>query len=447
MYRFRSLENLIGEFKELEKQEIYFASLSELNDPLERNIQFYWEGDEILWRNLFKHYVLCLENTVSYSRLIDENEKIPEKVISPFIYEENLPTEEYKKHIQEIFDDFFSKKVIKSILRFILSIPHKIYEDEILFYLFLISSTALDSIFKIDYQNGLLKDMSIYKNNDIKKFEKSIENLEKADIWNSKEEFSYKKLIKFINGFNSGFQYKLLIEKTVSPKFQTVFIDFPKIYLNNIKKLTYPDVYIACFMDNCLDSSIWGTYGNNHTGICLKFKSTSNIFKLKSLEESREYNFEKINYTTHSKQRNFFTSLGRLSGNQLVGQWFTYNSIKSNYYDNVFSIKEKWREEYWNFFHETLLIKLPSWSNEKESRIILYDNLSIYSEPQKRLFKYDFSDLESIIFGMKTPHEDKQKIIKIIQKKCKENSRDKLDFFEMKYDVEKQSIQPEKIFI
>lgn len=48
MYRFRSLENLIAKYQELEKQEIYFASLSELNDPLEGHLILYWEGDEII---------------------------------------------------------------------------------------------------------------------------------------------------------------------------------------------------------------------------------------------------------------------------------------------------------------------------------------------------------------------------------------------------------------
>ncbi len=34
-YRFRSLRHLLSEHHELEKQEIYFAPLSDLNDPME----------------------------------------------------------------------------------------------------------------------------------------------------------------------------------------------------------------------------------------------------------------------------------------------------------------------------------------------------------------------------------------------------------------------------
>jgi hypothetical protein len=35
MYRFRTIENLLGKYKELDNQEIYFASPGELNEPIE----------------------------------------------------------------------------------------------------------------------------------------------------------------------------------------------------------------------------------------------------------------------------------------------------------------------------------------------------------------------------------------------------------------------------
>lgn len=51
MYRFRSVESLIGKYQELEKQQIYFASVDELNDPLEGTRQYFWKGDRIIWMN------------------------------------------------------------------------------------------------------------------------------------------------------------------------------------------------------------------------------------------------------------------------------------------------------------------------------------------------------------------------------------------------------------
>jgi hypothetical protein len=63
-YRFRSVDALLGERAELDSQEIYFASPAELNDPMEGFKDLYWQGDEIVWRNLIRHYALCLLNTV-----------------------------------------------------------------------------------------------------------------------------------------------------------------------------------------------------------------------------------------------------------------------------------------------------------------------------------------------------------------------------------------------
>src|SRR5271163_1763191 len=60
VYRFRSTPALLDGFHELTNQEIYFASPSELNDPLEGYKDLFWKGDEIAWRNLLRHYLLCL---------------------------------------------------------------------------------------------------------------------------------------------------------------------------------------------------------------------------------------------------------------------------------------------------------------------------------------------------------------------------------------------------
>ncbi|PJI31318.1 hypothetical protein [Acinetobacter pseudolwoffii] len=60
-YRFRSLDNLLGKYKELENQEIYFASPSEQNDPMEGYHEIYFQGDAIVWTNFFKNYLILLD--------------------------------------------------------------------------------------------------------------------------------------------------------------------------------------------------------------------------------------------------------------------------------------------------------------------------------------------------------------------------------------------------
>ena len=59
LYRFRSIYAVIDR-SELSNQEIYFAPSEKLNDPMEGYKDVFWSGDLIVWRNLLRHYLLCL---------------------------------------------------------------------------------------------------------------------------------------------------------------------------------------------------------------------------------------------------------------------------------------------------------------------------------------------------------------------------------------------------
>ena len=49
IYRYRPMKSVLGEFQELEKQEIYFASIDELNDPMEGFVSPFYKGCDIHW--------------------------------------------------------------------------------------------------------------------------------------------------------------------------------------------------------------------------------------------------------------------------------------------------------------------------------------------------------------------------------------------------------------
>ena len=56
VYRFRSVDALIGPRKELYRQTIYLARPDELNDLAEDTVNVVWSGDEVLWSNLITYY-------------------------------------------------------------------------------------------------------------------------------------------------------------------------------------------------------------------------------------------------------------------------------------------------------------------------------------------------------------------------------------------------------
>ena len=56
IYRFRSIDALLGSRKELSRQTIYLARPDELNDLAEDTVNVVWCGDDVLWSNLITYY-------------------------------------------------------------------------------------------------------------------------------------------------------------------------------------------------------------------------------------------------------------------------------------------------------------------------------------------------------------------------------------------------------
>ena len=104
IYRFRSIDALLGKRAELERQEIYFASTKQLNDPVEGYKDLFWKGDAIAWKNFLRHYVLCLMQTI-----LRALENVEEYVVTS----ENLPVrmipEELHPEIRNIFNAICAK--------------------------------------------------------------------------------------------------------------------------------------------------------------------------------------------------------------------------------------------------------------------------------------------------------------------------------------------------
>lgn len=462
MYRFRAVSNLIGEFQELQKQQIYFAHPEQLNDPMEGMRRYFWQGDEIVWRNLLKHYLLCLEHVVLLARLTEENEQIKKDDIPVYKSVEHLPTEQYKERIQEIYDVFFSNRFVQSYLHFIINNPYKIYSEELYVYLKFLLRYALNAIFEVDARHGLITFSD--EINGLKENEQAdafFSNWDKiSEFPNSKE--MYEQIMKVLYEIMKEMDFQHIIKLEDSVKMQNIYVEFPQMYIEAIKALTYPEAYLACFMDNCTNSSIWGTYGDNHRGVCLKYKikdeknPTLNLKTIKGYSSSSgniygyvEFPLKKMMYSKEFDELDFFRNIGRLAVNQLNRQWYTndkgdYSSCSEHFSTN--ENEEEWRHIHWEYFETAYLKKLPAWSHEREYRIILSSVLDSFNESKNRLLEYNFEELEAIIFGMKTPKEDRKKIIDIVTEKCKIEGIEEFDFYEMAYSNINQEMYTRKIF-
>ncbi|MEM5720267.1 DUF2971 domain-containing protein [Proteus mirabilis] len=439
----------------MEKQEIYFASLDQLNDPMEGYRKYYWKGDKIVWENLFKHYILCLESTITLVGLCDDEEiELVSQSLPIYLTKDDLETDLYKNRIGRIYKLFFQDKFIQLLLNIISSNPYRAYREELYFYLRIIHIKAIKSIVNVNIQDGLIKN-KIFK--DLVFDEFNYEHLNSKDFWNELNEQEYRVFISELNHILKQLNMKTLIETGDNPKIQTILIEFPELYINQILQLVYPATYIACFMREYRDSSIWGTYGDNHKGVCLKFKTNLNNPKLKLKAISswnsssgynyqfREFDFRLVNYTNEVYELDFFTNLGRLPMPKIQEWYKNENGELSICAQNIFKDEEKWRKTHWEQFEPSLLRKLPDWKKEKEYRILLTSILDGYEDPNNRLLKYDFNDLETLIFGVRTPVKERKEIINIIESKCIKNDRKKFDFYEMHYSSLRGKLESRKI--
>ena len=444
MYRFRKIENLLGEYEELEKQEIYFSDISSLNDPMEGFREYFWSGDLVVWKNLLRHYLLCLERIVTLAWVREElftSEDIP-----VFLGEGMLPTTEYKQMFLEICDRFFEIDGVNEYLEFLASSPRKISREELCIHLTFIHRLACQIIAEIhkehhELQLNLSMSHADYSNR-LKQYVGAW-----REIGNNKED-----LRKIDALFTRPLDLELMVGSDDIPIIKrnwfAILTQFPKDYLNEIIKLLYPEGYVACFVDDCTNAAVWAHYGDGHRGVCLKFKTTEKdscpTIDLRGITGWRNsepvygyqtFKFHKINYSNQFPSIDFFKFLGRLPIPQLLRQWYSDrdgNRTPCADWMNADTIDD-WRKEYWNNYEHGFFTKLKEWEYEQEQRLLLSSGLDFCKEPETRKFTYKFEDLEAIIFGMRTRIEDKIRIKRIIDAKCKEHNRDNFDFYQASY--------------
>lgn len=460
-YRFRSIENLIGKHQELANQEIFFASPESLNDPMEGFKDIYWQGDAIVWRNFFRNYLVCLERLCLLLQLVGEQEPLNETMIPITSNEDQLPTEEAKNLTKEVQREFFGKDVINQLIERIASRSKPIRRNELYFYLSNIHLLAIETILRIFEIKGLRP--SSETNMPVKEMEEKLasvvksvdllEQFEKEDTSAPAEQF-YEALRHTTDQLHLIGKANLPDQSEFSNR-NFVIRDFPEKYLNSVEKLLYPEWYAACFMAECSNASVWGHYGDNHTGVCLKFKAVlSNEQPFISLHGingwsgngpmlgPRSHQFHKVRYESRFIEVDFFQSLGRLPIPILKKFWFTDEQGKRSECANaILSLpNDEWRNSYWLRFHEGITTKSKDWEYEKEYRLILSGSFIDFDEPSSRKLKYGFSDLDGIIFGIKTKMEDKLKIMKIIEGKCLSEGRKDFNFYQASYSHKKGCI-------
>ncbi|MFK3698029.1 DUF2971 domain-containing protein [Serratia bockelmannii] len=463
IYRFRSINSLIGEYNELESQTIFFASPETLNDPMEGFRDIFWQGDFVVWRNLFRHYLLCLERMCSMLLIAKKDYPILPEHIPVYSGIDDFPTPKYKELFSNISTDFFKSKKLLSLVEALSERTTPIRKDELSYYLNIIHAYALETIFLAYEKNKLMPTREYHISNSENLIDST--SIELIQTGLDRGDFNEDRIKALFTSFSLTNQQMNLIHhynnniNNEDKNKNFVFADFVNEYIIQIEKLVYPTWYTACFMSECTNSSVWGNYGDNHTGACLIFNTEltekSTTLSLKGITGYsfgqndpepkpsygfRKYPFYQINYIDGFGEIDFFRMMGRLPIPTLNSTWYTFDKNTSICSGRMTDSIDEWRNNYWGVFYRDITVKTKDWEYENEFRLILSGSLIDLSDPKNRVLNYDFKSLKGIIFGIKTKKEDKIKIMRIIGAKCAENDRHDFKFHQAFYSPIKKCI-------
>lgn len=461
LYRFRSIDALLGERAELERQEIYFCPPEQLNDPLEGFKNVVWRGDSIVWRNLLKHYLLCL--TLSVSTFCILGDSFDPELSKDYAY--GVPDDFKIPLITEIYPqicaDFLSEESPNLLIATLGKPTIFVRRHGLSAYLRLIHPTALKVIFSALAKNdSRLNDVAASLGEHAQRITLSL-----AELLDHHARMSSQAEPILTISENLTAQIALIQDlQQTKTDLGWLFIsrDFPDFHINALERMIYPAWYTACFVAEPTNASMWGVYGDGHKGACLIFRARRDTDDARSLDLHGisgwsmgrgdeapnpmhayvSHKFTPVRYANDYPEIDFFESLGTLRRDQLSGFWYAgENGERSKAGQRVLSESAEWRDDYWSRHGTATTTKLPEWSHEQEYRLVLSSSLSSFEDVSSRKFKYRLSDLAGIAFGIKTGHSEKLAIVRAMEKKASVEALHDFQFFQSIYSTETGKIE------
>lgn len=459
LYRYRPAKAVLDGFEELEKQEIYFSTTEELNDPMEGFKDLFWSGDEIVWRSLLKHYVFCLLDT-TYHAFIMGTEFNPKHVEGVALASpDSLPDAPIKDIYKRLAEDFLKDPAIVAFLEAVSSRKEPVRRNELMGYLRALHPLIMTPIFNDLHSRGLWLGFVPPPDDQAETLrQNAIKLIKTMTKLPAKKKFRKRFSDAVFATAEAMYEQLQLIAEANMPardkKAPIIFLsgDFPRAYLAALDKLVHSDWYVACFTNRPDNHSMWSTYADGHRGVCLMFKTPPNIAGESTLTLNRKtgmggsrdgpttYSFSfvphetnPVRYSTDYPAIDFFRSLGRIRQMDMNNFWYRGDNGKfSVCKDAVYEDEEAWRKSYWQTFGSSTLYKTPEWSHEEEYRVVVHSFFDL-SKKEDRKLRYKFEDLAGIVFGARATTETKLKIMHIINKKCGEVGRNDFKFFEVRY--------------
>lgn len=406
IYRFRSINQLI-KYRELEDSYCFFSDVKNFNDPMEGHFELEWHGDSILWRNFFKHYVMCLGDFYLQASFTKGNSKMSANFIDIDIYEKSLLSSLYRDLLNTTMNRLLKNSKIRQVYEVFNS--YRLDKNALLYYLEIIQPIILEEIMDQFEKARILPNPKINYPTDysiiIPKYNKgtkiSVLDEQRIELLSKRLEF----------------RYKLQDEEWLNLElFILFYTEYPNMYLNRLMDLVKPNVYMTCFSKIYSNSAMWGHYADNHKGVCLIFDETLND-SFKKCTSAVDGLFE-TQYSSNIECINFFLLI-RYDDDHLD---FWYKDSKTNKECFLYNmrINSEWIKQYNDICKSLYTKKTEDWEYEQEVRGIIFDHNYEFTSEQTRKIFYEPNKLKGIIFGYNTSISDKLKVMEILRNKKSE---------------------------
>ena len=398
LYRFRPADAVLDKYEELARQEIYFSPPEELNDPMEGYKDVFWSGDRIVWRNLLRHYLLCLLQTASLCLVMGPKFDRADLKTIIFSAYANLPDAPARTTYQRACEAFFTEPNILKLVDALANRATPLRRDELSHTLRGIHMFALSVLMKQLKRDGVT---GPFRDPDALRAQAPIMTETVARVVGMTPADQELAEALFAASELAVAQMALLQDYagTLPPEAQALTFltrDFPVGYVRALDELIHPPCFAACFVADPANASMWATYGNGHTGVCLKFKSTADSearpalnlngitgwrggkgMELEPVRSFHSRSFYKVNYTDSYPEIDFFNSIGRLPIPLLNAVWYNGEGGERSACRAARALDDDaWRQKYWESFQSGVTCKTADWAHEQEYRLLLWSNLS-----------------------------------------------------------------------
>ncbi|WP_409409509.1 DUF2971 domain-containing protein [Acidithiobacillus ferriphilus] len=449
-YRLRTMaaDRAIDEIKD---EYLYFSSPDKLNDPMESYIFAFWQGDLVVWKNLFRHYLLCLDFV-----MVQHHFGIQPSIDDIVLGIESISSIPARSgFIGETVNKIFSDSVINEFINNISARKTKVYEEELVFYLDMFKDYATSVLINSYQTSGT--DFTVTKKL-ADEFVRAYGNLKKSnffDVMNSycsttdNEEKAVRMLFMISSNFRDSIRQSIFGDINDPASLLGInMLSFSGLYVRASKRLLFPKWATVSFMKDVSNPVVWSHYGASHEGMCMIFETNQvenkeclRVLKPVSYNgdgysyEFRELGLEDVKYSGKLPEVDFFANIGMLPTPQLMKSWYTFDNDRSCLADTVGEPNSEIRHRaQWDSFNQKTLTKLESWAYEKESRLVCDELFKPLLSDDDRKLKFDISQLKGVVFGLGATVDNKIKIRNAVLEKNRDRDGANIDIYQAYYD-------------